>query len=244
MSAPDWLTARPIAHRGLHDAAHGIIENTTSSIAAAIAGNYAIETDLQITADGDAMVHHDDALGRLTDGNGALASMTAAELKRVSFRATADRMMTFGDLCDLVGGRIAMFIELKSHFDRDERLVRRTAEVLASYAGPVAVMSFDPRMVADLRRHAPHLVRGVDAERHFGGSTVSAWHRYVLAHLLHAPATRPDFVSYRVDDLPAPATTLTRRLGLPVVAWTVRTPEQRRRSEEFTDQMIFEGFRP
>jgi glycerophosphoryl diester phosphodiesterase len=137
-----------------------------------------------------------------------------------------------------------MFVELKSHFDYDERLVRRTADVLASYAGPVAVMSFDPRMVADLRRRAPRVVRGIDAERQFGGSAVSAWHRYILAHLLHAPATRPDFVSYRVDDLPAPATTVARRLGLPVVAWTVRTPEQRRRSADYADQMIFEGFRP
>jgi glycerophosphoryl diester phosphodiesterase len=241
---PDWLTARPIAHRGLHDAAHGIVENTTSAMTAAIAGNYAIETDLQITADGEAMVHHDDALGRLTEGSGRLAAMPAADLRRVAFRATADRMMTLGDLCDLVAGRITMFVELKSRFDRDERLVRRTVDVLASYAGPVAVMSFDPRMVADLRRRAPRLVRGIDAEHNFAEHALNAWHRSILAHLLHAPSTRPDFVSYRVDDLPAPATRLARRLGLPVVAWTVRTPAQRRRAEAFADQMIFEGFRP
>jgi glycerophosphoryl diester phosphodiesterase len=190
------------------------------------------------------MVHHDDALGRLTDGNGPLAKMTAAELKRVTFRATADRMMTFGDLCDLVAGRVAMFVELKSHFDRDERLVARTVEVLAGYKGPVGVMSFDSRMVADLRRRAPDVVRGIDAERQFGDGALTAWQRRILAHLLHAPGTRPDFVSYRVDDLPAPATSVARRLGLPIVAWTVRTPEQRRRAETYADQMIFEGFRP
>ena len=59
----DWLTARPVAHRGLHDAAAGVIENTSTAFNAAIAGNYAIECDLQITADGEAMVFHDDALG-------------------------------------------------------------------------------------------------------------------------------------------------------------------------------------
>ena len=68
----DWLTARPIAHRGLHDAASGVIENTASAFRAAIAGGYGIECDLQISADGEAMVHHDDALGRLTDGTGRL----------------------------------------------------------------------------------------------------------------------------------------------------------------------------
>ncbi len=77
----DWLTARPIAHRGLHDAASGVIENTPSAFRAAIAGGYGIECDLQISADGEAMVHHDDALGRLTDGTGRLDAMTAAALQ-------------------------------------------------------------------------------------------------------------------------------------------------------------------
>src|SRR5262245_19339505 len=106
MPALDWLTARPVAHRGLHDAAKGIIENTSSAVSAAIAAGYAIEVDLQITADSEAMVHHDDALGRLNEGSARLDSMTAADLKRVSFKATQDRMMTLSDLCDLVAERV------------------------------------------------------------------------------------------------------------------------------------------
>src|SRR6266436_2688018 len=89
-SALAWLTARPIAHRGLHDAGRGIIENTASAAAAAIAGRYGIEADLQISADGEAMVHHDDVLGRVTDGGGALRDLSSAALKRVAFKATAD----------------------------------------------------------------------------------------------------------------------------------------------------------
>ncbi len=94
MPGLDWLTARPVAHRGLHDPARGIIENTASAVRAAIDANYAIEVDLQLTADGDAMVHHDDALGRLADGAGRLDATNAAELKRVAFKQTADRMMS------------------------------------------------------------------------------------------------------------------------------------------------------
>ena len=71
MRAPDWLTARPVAHRGLHDAARGIIENMPGAAQAAIARNFSIECDIQLTGDGEAMVHHDDALGRLTEGSGA-----------------------------------------------------------------------------------------------------------------------------------------------------------------------------
>src|SRR3990172_13244399 len=100
MSGLDWLTARPIAHRGLHDAAAGVIENTASAFNAAIAGGYGIETDLQISADGEAMVHHDDALGRLTEGSARLADMTAAEIKMVHFKASADPILTLGEPCE------------------------------------------------------------------------------------------------------------------------------------------------
>src|SRR5262245_56245126 len=221
-AAPDWLTARPIAHRGLHDAAHGIVENTASAVAAAVAGGYGIEVDLQLSRDGDAMVHHDDALGRLTDGSGRLVDKSAAELKQVPFRATADRMMTLGDLCDLVGARVTLELEIKSRFDRDARLVARVVEVLASYRGPVAAMSFDPYVVVGLRRAAPQLRRGIVSERRFDHSEwrgMTFWQRLGMAHLLHAPVTRPDFVAYRVDDLPAPATRLAQQFDMLVLTW-------------------------
>ena len=155
MRAPDWLTARPVAHRGLHDRARGIIENMPGAITAAIGRNFAIEVDIQLSADGEAMVHHDDALGRLTEGAGALRSLTAAELKQVAFKDTTERMMTLGDLCALTAGRVPLVIEVKSHFDGDRKLVKRMADVLATYGGPVAGMSFDPDQVTGLRELAP-----------------------------------------------------------------------------------------
>ena len=50
-----------------------MIENTSSAFAAAIAGGYGIECDVQLSRDGEAMVHHDEALGRLTEGQARLA---------------------------------------------------------------------------------------------------------------------------------------------------------------------------
>jgi glycerophosphoryl diester phosphodiesterase len=246
MRAPAWLTARPVAHRGLHDISRGIVENMPGAVQAAISGNFAIEVDIQLTADGEAMVHHDDALGRLTEGRGNLADLSAAELKRVPFRATADRMLTLGELCDLVGGRVPLVLELKSRFDGDDRLLARVASMLASHADQVAAMSFDPRLVAGLRRAAPQIPRGVVSARRFDHPewhALTAWQKRSLAHLLHAPWSRPDFVAYRVDDLPAPATRLAHGLGLRVLTWTVRTPAQRERATQWADQMIFEGFR-
>src|SRR6516165_9639647 len=122
---------------------------------AAIAQDFAIECDIQLTSDGEAMVHHDDELGRLTEGSGALLKKTAAELKAVSFKGTPERMMTLADLCTLVAGRVPLVIEVKSRFDSDRKLVTRMAEVLSSYEGPAVGMSFDPDQVVALRELLP-----------------------------------------------------------------------------------------
>jgi glycerophosphoryl diester phosphodiesterase len=246
--APAWLTARPIAHRGLHDRARGIVENMPAAVEAAAAGRFAIEVDLQLTADGDAMVHHDDALGRLTEGHGDLRTMTAEDLKRVRFKDTTERMMTLSDLCARVDGRVPLVLEVKSRFDGDRRLVARMADVLRAYRGAVAAMSFDPDQVDALRVLMPHLPRGIVAERHYSDAE---WKQLPpetireMTGLRHAFRTRPHFVSYRVDDLPAPAPWIARNIfGCALITWTVRTPEQRARSARHADQMTFEGFIP
>jgi glycerophosphoryl diester phosphodiesterase len=244
MADLDWLIARPLAHRGLHDDGKRIIENTMSAFAAAIAGRYGIECDLQISGDGEAMVFHDDVLGRLTEGAGRLDAMPAAELKRVEFKGTADRMITLGELCDFVAGRAALLIELKSPRTGDRRLAARAAEVLSGYAGNAAVMSFEPRQVADLRRIAPRLPRGM-AVRNHTWRDVSAAPKRALAALASALASRPQFLAYAVRDLPALLPTVTHNLlAMPLLAWTVRSADERQRAARYADQMIFEGFRP
>jgi glycerophosphoryl diester phosphodiesterase len=247
MPGLDWLTARPVAHRGLHHPASGIIENTPSAVRAAIDADYAIEVDLQLSADGEAMVHHDDALGRLTEGAGRLCDMNAAELKRIAFKQTADRMMNVGDLCDIVAGRVTLLIELKSHFNDDRRLAMRVVEVLTSYAGPVAVMSFDPQQIEAVKELAPGLPRGIVAERkytHPEWKQLSTASKRSLAYLLHGLRSRPHFLAYAVKDLPAAAPLIARHIfGLPLLTWTVRNEDDRRRAR-WADQIIFEGFRP
>lgn len=243
-----WLTAQPFAHRGLHDASIGVIENTASAFSAAIAGGYGIETDLQVSADGEAMVHHDDALGRLTEGRGRLAEMTAAEIKKVRLLKSGDRILRLSELCDLVGGRTPVLLELKSHFDNDRRLAQRVTDVLAAYSRPVAVMSFDPAMIEVVRWIAPHLTRGIVAERHYADRE---WDRFPpvekrrMAFLLHANRTRPHFIAYGVKDLPAVAPLIARTLfRLPLLTWTVRSGADRARGARWADQIIFEGIRP
>src|SRR3954467_8158424 len=215
MRAPDWLTARPVAHRGLHDISRGIVENMPGAVQAAIAGNFSIEVDIQLSADGEAMVHHDHALGRLTEATGPLVEKTATELKALTFKDTAERMMSLSDLCDLVAGRVPLVIEVKSHFDGDRKLVARMAEVLAAYSGPAVGMSFDPDQVLALRELIPQRPRGIVAEREYTEDEwpeASAAQRRGMTHLRHAFRTRPDFVAYWVNELPGVAPWIARKL--------------------------------
>ena len=220
-----------------------------SAIEAAVARRFSIEVDLQLTADGDAVVHHDDELGRLNEGSGALTELTVAQLKAVKFKNTADRIMTLSDLLGIVTGRVGLVLEIKSHYDFDRKLVERVAQVLASYQGPVVAMSFDPDQIAVLKDIAPQIRRGIVAERDYYTdpywNRLTARQRFEMTALRHAFRTRPDFVAYSIDDLPAPAPWVARHIfGRPLLTWTVRTEEQRTRARSHADQMIFEGFVP
>lgn len=248
MRAPDWLTARPVAHRGLHDISRGIVENMPGAVQAAIAGNFSIEVDIQLSADGEAMVHHDHALGRLTEATGPMVAKSAAELKAVKFKDTPERMMSLSDLCAMVAGRVPLVIEVKSHFDGDRKLVKRMAEVLASYDGPAVGMSFDPDQVLALRELVPSRPRGIVAQRSYDDeywADLTQQQRDSMLYLRHGFRTQPHFVAFKVDHLPAPAPWIARNVfGCALLGWTVRTPEQRKRVGQCADQMIFEGFVP
>lgn len=247
--APGWLTARPIAHRGLHDRAAGRPENTLAAARAAVAGGFAIECDVQRSADGEAMVFHDFALGRLTDVGERVGDTSAAALGRLAVAGSVERIQTLPDFLAAVAGAVPVIVEIKSAFDGDLRLARRTAEVAAAYAGPVALKSFDPEIVAALRDGLPaRIPRGIVAETNQDDPVYAAMpdsRRRSLRDLLHFGETRPDFLSWRIDDLPCAPTHLCRLLaGTPVMAWTVRTAEQRAAAGAHADQMVFEGFVP
>lgn len=249
MAAGSWLTDRPVAHRGLHGAHTGAVENSLSAVEAAIAGSYAVEVDLQLSADQVPMVFHDDTLERMTNAEGPVRARSAAELSGLTLRGTSEGIPTLADLLRITAGRTPLFLELKTDWrrERDPALARRTADTLAGYDGPVAIMSFDPELVTACRRHAPDRAHGIvacDSSRARDFPRLSVMERFALTHLLHAPRTRPDFVAYRIRDLPAPATSLLRRaFKLPLLTWTVRTVADRQKAARVADQIIFEGFR-
>ncbi len=244
----DWLTSRPIAHRGLHDVSAGIIENTRTAVKAALAAGYAIEVDLQASADNRVMVFHDTSLSRLTTANGLLIKRTSDELREIRFRDTRDRMMILEELLALVDGQTPLILEVKSHWTRVGPLEQSIAGLLDTYSGPVAVMSFDPNSVAEFRRLLPGIPRGIVAEglRDNAYWGFLSWgQKFKLRYLLHWFQTRPDFVAYSVKDLISLAPLTARFLfRKPLLTWTVRTDLEVKRARIFANNIIFENFRP
>ena len=248
MSAPSWLTAQPIAHRGLHDKAQGIVENTGAAALRAVEHGFAIECDVQLSRDGEAMVFHDFALDRLMKTTGELFGRDARELKTLRYAHGTDRIITLDMLLGLSGGRVPLICEIKSLFDGNMRLAQRTLAVVAAQDGPVALKSFDPAIIVHLRAQKASVPLGIIAEAQYTHATwdgLSADLKHTLANLLHYAETRPDFLSYHVNDMPHAVPYLCRTgMGLPVMTWTVRTQEQRATAARWADQMVFEGFLP
>ncbi|MEJ0013123.1 MAG: glycerophosphodiester phosphodiesterase family protein [Bauldia sp.] len=247
MAAPDWLTRRPIAHRGYHDIAAGRIENTLSAAEAAIRHNFPIECDLQRTSDDRVVVFHDDTLERLTTSSGPVERKPLSELRAATFRGGDARIPTLEELLDLVDGRVPLVIELKSGFTGDRRLEAATAAILTEYTGPAVVMSFDPASMTAMRRLAPGLPRGMLGDRFKAADwpMLSALQRWTFATFAMAPAVLPSFVSYHVGSLPAsPPLALRHFFGLPLITWTVRTARDREIAKAWADQITFEGFDP
>jgi glycerophosphoryl diester phosphodiesterase len=246
---PPAFTARPIAHRALHGP--GRPENSRAAVAAAADAGYGIEIDLQMSADGVAMVFHDATLDRLTGATGPVRDRTAAELGRIGLGgasgADAAGIPRFAEILALVAGRVPLLVEIKDQSGRlgptDGRLERAAAADLAGYAGDVAVMSFNPASVAAVAGAAPRVPRGLVtcAFRASSWPGVPAARRAALAAMDVAGA---GFVSHCWRDLGMARLAEVKQAGLPVLCWTTRSPEQERQARAVADNVTFEGYLP
>ena len=223
-----WLTKVAIAHRGLHDAKQGVEENSLPAFEAAIEHGYAIEADVQLSGDGEAMVFHDRILDRLTNEAGSLSDFTAAELNQIGYASGVGTIPTLVQVLDLVAGRVGLVVEVKSKWSGNTELVRRTVQCLTAYDGEAAIMSFDPVQIAWLAHEAPGVMRGMVAD----GARQDDYPWLPLSALLalrefrHADVTQPDFLSLDKRWLPNPVSRHYRKARIPMICWTVRSEQE------------------
>jgi glycerophosphoryl diester phosphodiesterase len=222
-----WLTRRPIAHRGLHDARDGRPENSLAAFDRACALGFPAELDVRLTRDREVVVFHDRALRRLTGAAGRVEERRAADIGALRLLGTAERVPTLREVLELVDGRVPLLVELKSTL-LWPALERAVLAALDGYAGDVAIQSFKRRTVRAMgRSDAPHAVGHL-------------WHR----HGMPAPGVRAGFLGCHVDALPSRAVRRRREAGAVVLAWTVRSEAEAARALRYVDNYIFEGFVP
>ncbi|WP_170772875.1 glycerophosphodiester phosphodiesterase family protein [Ruegeria lacuscaerulensis] len=244
---PDVLLRTPIAHRALHDLSDNRPENSRAAIRAAVEAGYGIEIDLQRSRDNRAMVFHDYDMTRLTGRSGPIQQITADEAQATRLLHGEDGIPTFDEVLQIVSGKVPLLIELK---DQDGAmgpnvgpLEADTVRALQGYDGPVALMSFNPNSVAELARLAPNMPRGI--------TTCS--YQPEVEHLPHAVCDHlrdiPDFdrvgagfISHEAADLSRPRVAALKAQGVPILCWTIRSPEQEAEARKVADNVTFEGY--
>src|SRR5262245_32040668 len=153
----DWIVTRPIAHRGLHDATSP--ENSLAAFERACAYGYPLELDVQLTADGEAAVVHDQDLAHATGEPGLVRSMAYEQIRRARLFGTDQHVPTLDEVLDLVDGRVPVLIEIKN-IGGVGGLEPRVLTAVRRYRGAAAVQSFNPVSMRYFRLHAPEIPRG------------------------------------------------------------------------------------
>ena len=247
---PDAFRRIPMAHRALHDKAAGRVENSRAAILAAISHGYGIEIDVQPSKEGCAMVFHDYDLKRLTGERGPIQQRAAHDLGQVVLLGGDEGIPTLGEVLKLVGGTVPVLIELKDQHGQmgvtDGRLEQAVAQDLRGYAGPVAVMSFNPEMVARLADLIPDVPRGLTT----AGFAPENW-GLLKPHVRERLGRIPDFdrvgaafISHDVNDLDSVRVAELKDQGADILCWTVRSEAQERQAREVVCNITFEGYLP
>lgn len=246
MTLPAAFLTAPIAHRALHGP--GAPENSMAAVRAAIAAGYGIEIDLQLSADGHAIVFHDYDLDRLTGETGPLRARAASDLEAIRLKGGDGGIPTFEQVLSAVAGQVPLLVEIK---DQDGALgddlgplEQAAATAVVGYDGPLAFMSFNPNSVARMAVLAPGVPRGLTTCAYDSAEwPLSDARREALRQIPDAARVGASFISHDRRALDMPAVAALKAQGLPILCWTVRSPEQEAQARHVADNITFEGYR-
>jgi len=133
-----------IAHRGFA-AKHP--ENTLSAVRGAVeAGADGVEVDVRRCATGEIVVIHDETVDRVTDGTGAVADRSLAELQDLDVLGTGEGVATLADVVAVLPDGVALHVELK-----ETGIAADALAVATEHGGDVVVSSFETATLREAR---------------------------------------------------------------------------------------------
>ncbi len=241
-----WLESTLIAHKGLHNDTEGIAENSLSAFAEAMEQGYIIELDVSLTKDSQLVVFHDKKLKRLFGSDAYLKDTTDQELSKFTFQNSNETVPLFSEVLSFVNGKAPLLIEIKNEGDVGE-MERMIYEELKDYQGLYAVQSFNPYTLKWFRENAPDVLRGQlsgsfiisDYEVEYAGTTRLPWYKkFLLSNLLLNFESKPNFISYEIKNTDIDTFVSLKKLGVPILGWTIETKEEYQKVKDYFDNFI------
>lgn len=249
-NSADWITGTLIAHRGVHNNAENIYENTIPAFAKAMEKGYIIELDVSLTKDNKMVVYHDKKLKRLFGIDSYLNEMNYKELARLKFPNSSVGIPLFDDVLELINGKVPLLIEIKNEGEVG-KMEGMLYDKLKAYKGTYAIQSFNPYSVAWFRNNAPDVLRGQlsgsfkisDYEAEYAGTTRLPWYkRFMLSNLLLNLKSRPNFIAYEINNVSIAKLNNLKKLGVPLIGWTVENKEDYQKTTNIFNNFIVERF--
>ncbi|MBF7097373.1 glycerophosphodiester phosphodiesterase [Alkalibacter sp. M17DMB] len=241
-----WLVNEKIAHRGIHDNNGKNPENSLKAFELAIEKGWPIELDVGLTSDEKVVVIHDKKLVRLLGLNKDLRDITYDELSKRKILKSDEIVPLLSDVLDLVNGKIPILIEIKSD-GKAGKLEELLLVQLKSYKGKYAIQSFDPLSLKWFRDNSPEIVRGQlsgdfeinDYEKKYQGEPeLPLYQKLLLRNLLLNFMSRPNFIAYQISGTSFDFIRKIKRLGVPVLGWTVKDKIQYEKVKGLFDNII------
>jgi len=240
----------PFAHRGYHDCNGNFKggmgpENSRSSIIHAIQNGLGVEIDIRFTKDYIPLVIHDDYLKRLCGVNKFLSNTIYRELRFLRLNNN-ENLPTLEEILRIINGNTPVLIEFKK-LNKTQDLIKIKKELyplLSSYSGPLALMSFDMKLIAHLSTRLPNINRGIVLEKfdHYSKTFSSSIERRITEFQMQKNGI--SFVSLKYTNLTKYFYDFNKRKKRKVLTWTINSKLAAKKIKNLCDNITFEGFKP
>lgn len=228
-----WLFKVPITHRGLFD--ENYPENTIPAFLESIKMGFAIELDVQMTADGELVVFHDDNVKRLTGKNLDIRDLTYEEVSKLRPLKKEYPIPTFKEFLQVVNGQVPIVVEVKTQLYKgiEEKVVAH----LKDYKGEFTVQSFNPVIIKRIHKLAPEFIVGILTTRE-SNKYVPRIINFLMHKLWYKMYVDFDYLNMRIMDLEYYGEKKLKKFNL--ICWTVKNKEDLEIAKTYAKNFIFE----
>ena len=222
-----------ITHRGIHDNIN-IYENTLEAFKLSIKKGYAIELDIRMTKDKQIIVFHDNNTKRLTKKNRIVEESTYQELNNQNIL----HIPLLTEVIKLVNGKVPLLIEIKT-IPKTGELETRLMNILKTYQGKYAIQSFNPKVLYWFKRNYPNILRG-QLSMKYHKHKLSTLKKYILSNMLFNTITKPNFISYKYNELSPNQIKKYKKKNIKLIGWTITNEKEFNHYKKYYDNLICE----